>query len=128
MIARAVQERWPIKPEFREALVKRLTRIIADPNSSPREVTAASKALISAEKQNQDDQHKVVDVELSREHARLASIAADLGIDASVIEDASREAGGNLDGAEQPQAANVDQQEPKEPPRSKQSSKQGKNP
>jgi hypothetical protein len=52
MIAKAFEQRWPIKPEYREALIKRLMRIIADPTSSPREVTAASKALLAAETQN----------------------------------------------------------------------------
>ena len=28
------EQRWPIKPEYREAMVKRLVRIIADPGSS----------------------------------------------------------------------------------------------
>lgn len=58
MIQRAMEQRWPIKPEYRQALVARLVKIIADPKSSPREVTAASKALIAAEAQNAaDEQH-----------------------------------------------------------------------
>lgn len=52
MIAKALEQRWPIRPEYREALIKRLMRIIADPTSSPREVTAASKALLAADTQN----------------------------------------------------------------------------
>ena len=55
MIARALTQRWEIKPEYRDALIRRLIKIIADPSSSPREVTAASKALIAAEAQNQAD-------------------------------------------------------------------------
>lgn len=56
MIARAVVERWPIKKEYRDAIVKRLMQIVADPSSSPREATAAAKALMAAERQNQEDQ------------------------------------------------------------------------
>lgn len=58
MIAKALEQRWPIKPEYRAALVRRLVQVIADPASSPREVTAASRALIAAEGQNlADEQH-----------------------------------------------------------------------
>ena len=50
------EKRYPIKPEFRAAMITRLVRIIADPNSSTREVVDASKALIAAEKQNRIDE------------------------------------------------------------------------
>src|SRR6056297_1540160 len=92
MIAKALTQRWEIKPEYRDALIRRLIKIIADPSSSPREVTAASKALISAEAQNQADEHKVVDVRIQQEHARLDAIAAELGVEQAVIEHVSREA------------------------------------
>jgi hypothetical protein len=52
MISRAVMQRWPIKPEYRSGLIAKLMQVIANPNSSAREVTAAAKALIAAEKQN----------------------------------------------------------------------------
>jgi hypothetical protein len=58
LIAKALEQRWPIKSEYRLALVKRLVHIIADPNSKAREVTAACRALIAAENQNlADEQH-----------------------------------------------------------------------
>jgi hypothetical protein len=90
MAQKALEQRWPIKPEYREALVRRLVRIIADPNSSAREVTSASKALIAAESQNQADEHKVVDVRLSTRNDQLDAIATDLGIEVSVVIDAER--------------------------------------
>lgn len=90
MMARALTQRWPIKPEYKDAIIRRLIRVIADPSSSPREITAASKALMAAEKQNQEDEHKVVDVRIANRHAELDAIASDLGIDIRVIEDASR--------------------------------------
>ena len=91
MMAKAMTQRWDIKPEYRDAIVKRLARIVIDPSSSPREVTAASKALMSAEAQNQADEHKVVDVRVSTRHDRLDAIATDLGIDPSLIESFCRQ-------------------------------------
>jgi hypothetical protein len=102
LMERALRERWPIKQEYREAIIKRLIRIIADPASSAREVASASRALLAAEAQNQQDQHKVIDVNVATRHDRLASIAADLGIEVGLIENAAREAGsgiGSLDEA-----------------------------
>jgi NAD kinase len=91
MMARALTQRWPVSPEYRTIIVKQLMKVIADPQSSPREKTAAAKALISAEKQNQDDEHKVIDIEVGRRHAELDRIAEQLGIDPLVIESIERE-------------------------------------
>lgn len=93
---RALRERWPIKQEYREAIIKRLIRIIADPASSAREVASASRALLAAEAQNQQDQHKIIDVNVATRHDQLASIAADLGIEIGVIEDVARQASGGI--------------------------------
>lgn len=102
MIAKAVEQRWPVGNDQRKALVERLMRVITDPESSPREVTAAAKALISAEKQNQDDQFKVIDVANTKnENARISEIAADLGIDPALIVDARREAGGSAESVDE---------------------------
>jgi histone acetyltransferase (RNA polymerase elongator complex component) len=86
MIQKAFVQRWPIPPEYREHLVRRLIQIIANPNSKPREVTAAAKALLAAESQNQADEHKVVDVHVSTRHDRLDAIAIDLGLDVGTLE------------------------------------------
>jgi hypothetical protein len=67
-------------------------KVIADPASSPREVTAAAKALLAAESQNQSDEHKLVDVSLSTKNFELDAIASDLGIEVGVVEDATRKA------------------------------------
>ena len=78
MAQKALEQRWPIKPEYREALVRRLVRIIADPNSSAREVTSASKALIAADLVNVAD-----DKNLEQEQKRkleLIELAHRLGI------------------------------------------------
>ena len=58
---RAMRERWPVNEKSREAIVNRLLRIVIDPSSSNREVTAATRVLVSAEAQNQQDEHKAAD-------------------------------------------------------------------
>lgn len=92
MMQKSLEQRWPIKPEYRAAMIQRLMRIVANPKSSSREVTAASKALLAAEGQNQLDEHKVIDVRVQTRNDELAGIAVDLGIEVGLIEDAAREA------------------------------------
>lgn len=79
------EQRWPIKPEYREAMVKRLVRIIADPGSSTKEVTDASRALLAAERQNQSDETEIAD----DFNAQLYRLARDAGIDVRAITDQS---------------------------------------
>jgi hypothetical protein len=100
MMAKALIQRWPISVDAKAQIIERLVDIVSDPSSSPREVTAAAKGLLSAEKQNQDDEHKVVDVRIQSRHAELDAIAADLGVDLGVVEDASRKAEGGTVGPE----------------------------
>lgn len=57
MARKAIEQRWKVKPEWKDAMIQRLVRIIADPKSTPREVTSASRTLIAAEGQNQSDDH-----------------------------------------------------------------------
>jgi hypothetical protein len=58
MLKKAMEQRWPIDEQKRQAVVERLTQILNDPHSTAREATAAAKALMSAEAQNQaDEQH-----------------------------------------------------------------------
>jgi len=77
--------------EKRSAVVAVLMNILVSRDASVREKTAAAKALMSAEKQNQEDEHKVVDVVISERNHRLDAIAADLGIDQGFIESVARE-------------------------------------
>jgi hypothetical protein len=100
LIARALNQRWPITPETRRVIVGRLLRVMADPSASPREVTSAAKALMSAEAQNQADEHKAVDVSLRTEHDRLDAIARDLGLDVGLIANAEGQSGGSDSGVE----------------------------
>jgi hypothetical protein len=94
MMARALEQRWPISDKVRKAIVGRLVQIVADPASSPREVTAAAKALLAAESQNQSDEHKLIDVSVATRHDELDAIAADLGIEIGLVEAADRAATG----------------------------------
>ncbi len=73
------EQRWPIKSDYREAIVKRLVRIVADPSSSTQEVTTAARALILAEKQNQHDDQRL-ELELDRERNRFFARALELGL------------------------------------------------
>jgi hypothetical protein len=100
MDATSIVRRWPMSDAARKATISRLLRVIADPESKPREIIAASKALLIAEAQNQADEHKVVDVKLALRNTDLDAIAADLGIEIGLVEDASRKAGIGIDGTE----------------------------
>ena len=51
------EQRWPITQQYRDATIRRLVKIIADPASSPREAVSAARVLIAAESQNQVDEN-----------------------------------------------------------------------
>jgi hypothetical protein len=93
LMARALMQRWEISQEQRADLIQTLMQIATDVSNSPRERTTAIKAIISAEKQNQEDEHKVIDVRIQQRNNQLDAIAADLGIEADLIEDAARKSG-----------------------------------
>ena len=56
LFEKAMNQRWPIEDRYRAAMIRRLMAIVADPDSTAREITAASRALIAAEAQNQHDE------------------------------------------------------------------------
>lgn len=64
--------------------------MVANPKSSAREVASAAKALMAAEKQNQEDEHKLVDMRIEDRNHTLDAIAADLGIEIGIVEAAQR--------------------------------------
>lgn len=55
---RAVKQRWPVKDEYKEAVVKRMAMLVADPQSKPRTQVAAARVIVAAENQNMQDEHK----------------------------------------------------------------------
>jgi hypothetical protein len=79
---RAMQERWPIKEQYREAMIRRVMQIIADPDSTKREVATASRVLLAAEAQNQTDQRS--DDAVDQRRNRFLDVAAGLGIATAV--------------------------------------------
>ena len=75
---RSMTERWPIKQQYRDAMITRVMQIIADPSSTKREVATASRVLLAAEAQNQTDQRS--DDAVDEQRNRFLEIAAGLGI------------------------------------------------
>lgn len=74
MVAQAIEQRWNIKPEYREVTIRQIVNAIVEPSSKPREVFAACKALIAAEAQNAYDDHN------PNGPTRFVAIAQELGI------------------------------------------------
>ena len=52
LVGRGLRERRPIPKAIRKPLIERLAEIVHDTDSSPREVTSAAKAILSASKIN----------------------------------------------------------------------------
>ena len=92
LIAQAARQRWDIDDDSKSILVRRLTSILEDPASSAREVTAASRALIAAEAQNQSDEHR--DEQIDQDRNRFLAVAERLGI-AKTIEQLPEARSGN---------------------------------
>lgn len=85
LFEKAMSQRWGIRQEYRDLMIRRLTNIIANPSSSNREVTAASRALIAAESQNQQDEHETERIDsLDESRNRFLAIAAKLGIGSTI--------------------------------------------
>ena len=68
LVERAIAEQWPIPEALRPNLIKRLARITKDKTASPREVTSACKAILSASKINLES---IVTVMKAEEHEDL---------------------------------------------------------
>lgn len=79
---RAMNQRWPIKDQYRDAMIRRVVQIIADPSSTKREVATASRVLLAAEAQNQTDERAEDDT--IEQGNRFLEIAAGLGITTSI--------------------------------------------
>lgn len=75
---RALRERWPIKPEYREKIIASLLVIVADRNASPRERTSAAKALLVADQIN-IEQERIEQLDEHEYRRRLVEIAKHIG-------------------------------------------------
>jgi len=91
LINRAVRNRWDIPPEEMQKTIERVTYLRDNADDEAVQM-AAVRAIVSMVGQNQKDEHKVIDVRVITRNDELAGIAADLGIEIGVIEDAEREA------------------------------------
>lgn len=90
LIAWALKRRFPMPDEHREAILKRLTRLALDPQTSKKDMVAITARLWEAERMNQRDDHvkeklttfaETHSHEISvadRKTAALAAIAAEL--------------------------------------------------
>lgn len=104
MIQKSFEQRWPIGADQRKVLIERLMKVVANPRSKHREAISASRAIIAAMAQNQADEHKLVDVaNVQQRNDRLSDIARELGIDPSLIVDATSQSdGGTTSDEDQP--------------------------
>ena len=75
LVERALRERWPIPKAIRKPLIERLNEIVQDTDSSPREVTSAAKAILSASKINLDG---ITSAIKAREHEELVQRVEEL--------------------------------------------------
>lgn len=106
MMARALTERWPITSQQRELMIKVLLSIAANTQHSPRERTSAIKALISADRNN-IEQEKIQQAEEHHSEKmqgeqldRIAAVAQQLGltrvVDAIATERPGSDSSGNV--------------------------------
>lgn len=92
LIMSAIKKRWPIPDEMKEALVNRIGKIITE-NPDDEVVIKVANVLRGMECSNQSDEHKVIDVRIQQRNAELDAIAAELGIDPSLIVNAQGQGG-----------------------------------
>ena len=85
MYAKAIRQRWPVNDDMKLKILQTLSEVLDDPSASPRERVSAAKALADVERQNQTDEHKLIDRQQSIRNDQLEAIASDLGIDPKLI-------------------------------------------
>jgi len=79
MLAKALEQRWPIHSEYREHIVRHLMMIVLSDDSSPREKTSAARALLSADKLNMVEEQLAV-LDENERRARLVELAKHITI------------------------------------------------
>lgn len=100
--SQAIQQRWPISAQMRQAIIERLLRIVADKDSSKREQLIAIKTLMTAEAQNQADEHTAA---IQSDRNRFLAVAQRLGIDGDFRLVNEERADSSLGGANGPEDA-----------------------
>ena len=92
LIERAVKRRWVFDKSLAE-------RAIEEGLNSPddRVRVRCLSIAVAMEKQNQDDEHKVLDVDSQHRRDRLIALAARLGVDPIFIGSITTDAGGSIE-------------------------------
>ena len=91
--SRAVKQRWPVSDAMKQSVAAEMERIVTSKTASERAKISAAKVLISAEAQNQSDEH----IETADENRnRFSAIAQRLGIRITAVEDAEGRSGGDI--------------------------------
>ncbi len=96
----AAQQRYPLSQRYREAIVQRLFEIVVDrKNATSREVTAAAKVLLSADKLNLEFSAHEINAAAVADRNRILALAQEFGIETSfrVIEQDGATSGGSSD-------------------------------
>jgi hypothetical protein len=52
LVARALKQSWPVSERLKKSAMKRAKETLADPNASPRAVSAATRMVLSATQTN----------------------------------------------------------------------------
>ena len=77
LLEKAIRQRWPILPEYRQAILLRQTRIAVDPKSPNREAIAAARCIKDMESQNQTDEHQSIPKRHEHHHVASSMTAAE---------------------------------------------------
>ena len=89
MIERAIKNRW-LTDDLKSDALAAIQRGLKC--GDDRAEQTAVRNLIAMEAQNQKDEHKVIDVRVVTRNDQYDAIAAELGIEIGVIENAARQA------------------------------------
>ena len=97
---KALQQRWPIDERTRRAIIGALLTVLKDDAASYRDKNAAIRGLLTAEAQNQKDEHTAA---LQSDRNRFLKVAQQLGIDADFRLVGEEPAGTNHVGVDGPE-------------------------
>jgi hypothetical protein len=74
---KAITQRWPVKEQFRAALINRQITIGIDPNSSPKEATAAFRAVLAADLANMEQEKRDLQIPERHEHHHTGTVTVE---------------------------------------------------
>lgn len=74
---RAIRQRFPIKENYREPLVNRQISIAIDPNSSPKEATAAFRAVLVADLANMEQERRDEKIPEYHQHEHSGTVSVE---------------------------------------------------